>query len=188
MQRMKKYTTSALVLCALLLIGSLMHSSGSMAQAVYASPVSIANTTAGPGIVLDANTATRIPYQSSASATCGGDFCSFSFSPVPAGYRLVVENVAGRMTMLPGTTIPPALLLGDGASKVNVGVPAIMAGDTNTLLATFNAKATAFYDPALQPLLFATGAFGSGAITGEFATLTGFLINCSVTGCPPIQQ
>jgi hypothetical protein len=188
MQITKKQVTTTLVLGGLLVIGSIMHSPGSTAQAVYASPVAIANTTASPGMVLDSNLATRIPYQSTASASCGLDFCSFSFSPIPAGYRLIVENLGGRMSMNFGETIAPGLMLSDGAGKVKMGVTSMISGDANTPLATFNTRFTAFYDPALQPLLFATGNFNIGAATGQFATLSGFLVNCSVVGCPPIQQ
>jgi hypothetical protein len=71
------------------------------AHALVAALVQVTNTTANPAVTLDADKATRIPYESSSQAagfagTCGETIvCQFDgFTVVPAGYRLVVQQIA----------------------------------------------------------------------------------------------
>ena len=68
------------------------------AHALVAALVQVTNTTSNPAVTLDADKATRIPYESASQAagsagTCGDTaVCQFNgFTVVPAGYRLVVR-------------------------------------------------------------------------------------------------
>jgi hypothetical protein len=184
---MKRYAISVLALGAMFLAGSLLESRGSKAKAIYATPVSISNPTTSPGFVYDANAATRIPYEAKGNPACGTNFCSFFFTAPPVGYRLVVQNVSGRLTLT--STTPPVALLQSGDSVIEIGVPTSVGGNINTTMAGFNQNVLAFFDPSNGgPILSVEGDFSPAAVTGQLTMITGYLENCSVTGCQAVQH
>src|SRR5215467_4126394 len=119
MREIRVYAISAATLGGLFLTGSLMHSRDSEAKgATYSTPVMIMNSANQPGSVLDAERATRIPYQSTvlkATAACTPTpsvACGFTFSAPPPGYRLVVQNVSGTFELSLASPVPSGVLLG----------------------------------------------------------------------------
>jgi hypothetical protein len=181
-------------LAGLFVIGSLMRAPQSRASgATYSSPVNVVNTTSDPGSVLDANTATRVPYQAIAyAANCPAtNECTYNFSPVPFGYRLVVEYVGGSL-VLPTASNPtgpvgtlsytPAF---GGNAKWWVTIPGSLgAGNNGQSYGIFGQQVRAYIDPG-TPTLFVF--VGDGSASGNMQ-LTGYLQNCSVSPCPSPQN
>ena len=188
-----------LIVCAglagMFLIGSLMNHSGSQAKATtYSTPVSIMNTASAPGSVLDANVATRIPYTSTRIInTCNGLVnCALPlFTTVPAGYRLVVENVGGILNL---STTSPAISgymedFNFGANiQTFVGLNAPLGGTgfNGESFAGLNQKVLAFFPACESPFVVVYGKFLNGFPQG--ITVSGYLENCAVVGCPAIQR
>src|SRR5258706_8139287 len=69
------------------------------AHAVVATLVQVVNTTANPVPASTVDEPGRVPYVSSVldlGNNCGLGFeCDFNFPPVPAGHRLVIQEVSG---------------------------------------------------------------------------------------------
>jgi hypothetical protein len=161
-------------------------------HAVAAALVQVTNTTANPAVTLDAEKTTRIPYVSSSLGSGPGGTCTppigcefLAFTQVPAGYRLVVERVAGQLA---------------ASSPNHLGQFRILAGDIVGLPVEYftgafdadgaiivNAEVTAYVDAGASPALLIAG---SGVVTDAIDTMTviGHLENCSVTGCPSVQH
>jgi len=175
---------------SLFLAGSLIRSPQSQVTgATYSSPVTVVNTTANPGSVLDANTATRVVYQSTQSAPdcSSGAACIFSFSPVPLGYRLVVQYVGGQIVAPAAANPTPPL----GILSFNPAFGGSAAWFTYLLGSVghqnkpdFAQNVTAYVDPGTPTLEVFTDNPG----TGGNVTLTGYLQNCGVSPCPPQQN
>jgi hypothetical protein len=185
----KKYLSGLAVLAALFVIGSLMQSRESQAVGAFSSPVTVMNTTSGPANTLDAGIASRIPYVSTVSFGCGPGVseCTPLFTAAPSGFRLVIENISGDLRLTPGTTIPP-----NGAlSFISAGGPewgfSAPIGPTNgNLQVRFSQPVTAYADPVDgQPVVRVDANWAN---VPQTITLTGYLINCSLTPCPAIQH
>src|SRR5580704_3952062 len=88
MNKAKTYACWFAALAGLFVIGSLIQSRESQAKGAYSTPVTVMNTTANPGSVLDASRASRVPYQSMVQMNCGnGVFtCEFPFTTAPSGF------------------------------------------------------------------------------------------------------
>jgi hypothetical protein len=158
-------------------------------HALVATLVQVANTTANPVNSVDADRATRIPYQSSSSfgGTATGCYvgpflCPFnSFTPVPAGYRLVIQNVSAQLVVGSGKPVPFGFVNSSGGQIVSfVGTYA----EDN--FAVINQQITSYHNAGDTPYLIITADwYGLSSAT---VTLSGYLENCSVTGCPPVQN
>src|SRR5579871_4387676 len=84
---------------AVLLAGLIVLLAPRRTDAQYASPVRLMNSPAAPGVVSIIDDPGRTPYQSSKAVICSNsstNFCSFNFGTVPAGHRLVIQNVAAE--------------------------------------------------------------------------------------------
>jgi hypothetical protein len=194
MNRTKLYWFA--VLAGLFLIGTFMHSPRSQASgATYSTPVSIANTTSSPGIVLDANLATMTPYQSVAFASpssCGAtNECSYNFAPVPLGYRLVVEYLGGSMVVpSAGNSVGPVGTLsytpafGGNSKWWTMVMGSVGPGNAGTQYAVFANPVKAYIDPGTPTF---SVFVGNGSASGSME-LTGYLQNCSVVPCFPQQN
>ncbi|HKE23140.1 MAG TPA: hypothetical protein VKB88_12315 [Bryobacteraceae bacterium] len=182
------------VLAGLFLIGSVMRSPHSQASgATYSTPVSVMNTTSDPGSVLDANLATRVPYQSIANTSdCPAtNECTYSFSPVPLGYRLVVEYVGGSLVLPtasnptgPVGTLSYTPAFGGNAKWSATVMGSIGPGNNGSSYGVFGQQVRAYIDPG-TPTLFVF--VGNGSASGTMQ-LIGYLQNCSVSPCPAAQN
>ena len=174
------------------LIGSLTYHSGSQARGAYSSPVTMMNTTASPGSVLDADKATRIPYQSNQIVTnCSGlQNCGMpAFTAVPSGYRLVVENVSGFFNLDP--TSPPVAGYLENFHLPNqnfwgLNAPIGGTGFNGESFAGLNQNVTAVFDAGEFPFVVIYAKFLNGF--PQAVNVSGYLVNCSVVGCPPVQH
>jgi hypothetical protein len=159
-------------------------------RAAVSTLVTVMNTSANPSYSLDADMATRIPYQSENVQNCSGNNgCSFSFTPAPAGHRLVVENVNALLTLASGAGALPAVSLINVAHTIYFGASGNI-GETSqgAPVASVNQAVKIYFDPSDgAPLMVVIANFNSG-LTTQYASLTGYLIDCAVAGCPTIQR
>jgi hypothetical protein len=165
------------------------------AHALVAALVQVTNTTANPAVTLDAEHATRIPYESTAigsflGSNCGGGVvgCTFTWAPVPTGYRLVIENISATMVLGSGTPQPLGTLtttdpLGVGTSVIFTGIYIAGIGPNNSVVN----QTVKFYVDGGQSAVAVIEANYKTFIGQNAATITGYLENCAVTGCPPIH-
>jgi hypothetical protein len=177
---------------ALFLAGSIIQSRGSEAKGAYATPVQVMNTSAAPAISADADKMTRIPYQSSYRTTsCTGlTNCFFQFTAAPTGYRLLVEQVSGLFEISNAATAPPTGLI-EGSNFLNVFAFTAANGQifNGTIMSGINIPVKMLFDSSEgSPVAFVYGNYPS--ITGlpSTMTLSGYLENCSITGCPAIRR
>jgi hypothetical protein len=159
------------------------------AHALVATLVQVVNTTANPVPNLDTERNARIPYQSSQSFSAfsaGLQHLQAGFTGVPAGYRLVAQNVSATLTMEAAAAAPVGILQAS-ATSLSLTLPG-SAGSVNGSVRQggFCTQILAYYDAGSTPSMLAIADFPSGAF--QFATLTGYLENCSITGCPAIQR
>lgn len=176
---------------AMFLAGSLIQSRSSRAEGAYSTPVQVMNTSSAPAIGVDAEKLARIPYQSSyRTTTCTGlTNCFFQFTAAPSGYRLVVENISGLFELANGTT--PATGLIEGSTFLNVFGFATTTGPVfnGTLYAAVNQPTRMVFDNSEgDPVAFVYGTYPSIQGLPSTMTLSGYLENCSITGCPTIQR
>jgi len=192
MTNTKRNLFGAGMLGALFLAGSFMASRGSQAKGAYATPVQVMNTPSAPAIGVDAEKLARIPYQSSyRTTTCTGlTNCFFQFTAAPTGYRLVVEQVSGLFEISNTATAPPTGLI-EGSNFLNVFAFTAANGQiyNGTIMSGINIPVKMLFDTSEgSPVAFVYGDYPS--ITGlpSEMTLSGYLENCSITGCPTIQR
>jgi hypothetical protein len=194
--RTKRYLLPSAGVAGLFLIGSLMQYPGSQAKGAYSTPVAVMNTTSAPAINLSADTMTRIPYQSTVLTTCGAgglQNCAFNgFTTVPTGYRLVVTNVSGFFNLQSGST-PLAGYMEDFdfvhgiQTFTGLNAPIGGTGFNGESFAGLNQNVLSFFDAGQTPFVVIYGNFmGTGFNNG--ITVSGYLENCSVVGCPAIQR
>ena len=194
--RTKRFLLPCAGLAGLFLVGSLMQHRGSQARGAYSTPVSVVNTTSAPAINLSADTMTRIPYQSTVISQCTGSQpqnCAFSgFTACPSGYRLVIQNVSGFFNLQSGST-PLAGYMEDFdfahgiQTFTGLNAPIGGTGFNGESFAGLNQNVLSFFDAGQFPFVVIYGAF-QGAGFNNGITLSGYLENCSVVGCPPIQR
>lgn len=176
----------------LFLAGSIMETKGSKANGAYSTPVQVMNTSSAPAVGVDAEKLARIPYQSTyRNATCVGlTNCFFSFTPAPSGYRLVVENISGLFEIANNATAPPTGLI-EGSNFLNTFAFTATNGQifNGTIMAGVNQPTRMLFDSSEgSPVAFVYGLYPSIQGLPSFITLSGYLENCSITGCPTIQR
>jgi len=182
------YGAAAIVAAALVLAAP------RAAHAIAATLVQVVNTTANPVPNLDAERIARIPYESTQTpqGNCPNSnaiqACNFAFTPPPTGYRLVVENVSGWIVLANGTTLPPIAILTDvdnsvGRTTIWSYPGTLVQGSGTAILASFNQPAHAVIDAGDGGPELAVNANWEGG-TVQYMTLTGYLENCAITGCP----
>ncbi len=147
------------------------------AHAVVAALVQVTNTTANPVPALDTERNARVPYQSFQNVSCTAIGCVFQFSPAPANYRLVVENINATFQMSSSAVAPPFLFM-SGYSFTGV-----IGGNA---LGSINQNFVAYFDPSDGGPHATVEASLVPSVNS--AVLTGYLENCAVTGCPAITH
>ena len=192
MTRMKKSILVFAGFGALFLAGSLMESQGSKAKGGYSTPVTVMNTNANSVPNLDTEKLARIPYQSTyRTTTCVNvTNCFFSFTPAPSGYRLVVENISGIFELSNAATAPVTGLI-EGSNFLNTFGFTSTNGQifNGTIMSGVNQSTRMVFDSSEgNPVAFVYGDYPSIQGLPSFITLSGYLENCSITGCPTIQR
>jgi len=181
----KAVTTLGGIFLAALLIAALAPKA---THGLVAALVQVTNTTANPASTWDADHATRIPYQSYeafAPVFAGGQTLPVSFAQVPAGYRLVIQNINADLAVVSDNPVPSACI----GSNFNpfqtfpcvTGVYTGSQGDFGVI----NQQVTRYIGPGDTPVLGVLADFSScSGGPCDSATISGYLENCAVTGCP----
>ncbi len=159
-------------------------------HALVAALVQVTNTTANPAVTQDADKATRIPYQSNYNypATDAGvvGYTVSSFAAVPTGYRLVIQNVSAFVWAESGTPIPSGTI--SSTSNPNAAFPSFSGVYTGDQQDIVNANVVRYIGPGDTPqvnLVVDALRILNGI---NHVTVTGYLENCAVTGCPPVTE
>jgi hypothetical protein len=186
MQTNKNYWLAA---CGTLAVASaIMLFSAHRIEAQYSSPVKVLNTSAGPVLNSRIDDPGRIPYQSNlfnAGGCAGSTICTLSFGPVPANHRLVVQHVSGSFAFSGNGGGPLIDLTSPGLTAIIQFIsPATPGG-----FGAFDVPVQVYYDAGSAPVVEAF-LFGSQLFTGQeaFATLTGYMLDCSAAPCAAIAH
>jgi hypothetical protein len=193
MTQRKKYLCIAFSPAALYLVFSLAAPRRGEAQ--YATPVRVTNSSSAPAIGSSVDDPGRVPYVSQAalgSQSCQLNECVFNFPPIPAGRRLVVQQVSGFIQLGAGTSIAARVAMpltstsGQGEFTVNA-IP-----DQGNNLASFNQPYLAYVDGGQSPVVFVISIntlFSSISLNAsEAVTLKGYLLDCTAAPCSPIAH
>lgn len=192
MNQMKRFLGMSGALTAMFLIGSVMRHPGSEAKGAYSTPVQVMNTSSAPAIGVDAEKQARVPYQSTyRTTTCVNvTNCFFLFAPAPQGFRLVVENISGILELANNATAPATGLI-EGSNFLNTFGFTSTNGQifNGTIMSGVNQPTRMVFDSSEgSPVAFVYGDYPSIQGLPSFITLSGYLENCSITGCPTIQR
>jgi hypothetical protein len=192
MNKTKRFLVMSGGLTAMFLIGSVMRHPGSEAKGAYSTPVQVMNTSSAPAIGVDAEKLARIPYQSTyRTTTCVNvTNCFFAFAAAPQGFRLVVENISGIFELANNATAPVTGLI-EGSNFLNTFGFTSSNGQifNGTIMSGVNQPTRMVFDSSEgNPVAFVYGDYPSIQGLPSFITLSGYLENCSITGCPTIQR
>jgi|SRR5215469_877813 len=150
--------------------------------------VQVGNTKSSPANALDVERAARIPYEST-QIWSGYPQETALFPAAPSGYRLVLQHVNCEFLMNQGATQLPQVMisLNGGSYLVRASFMGQLGGIGSNTYGAVNTDILSYWDSADgQPLVTANGDF-YGSVS-NYVTLSGYLENCSVTGCPTIQR
>jgi len=159
---------------------------------IVATMVQVVNTSANPVPNLDTERVARIPYQSNIIvSTCNGlQNCALSgFTTVPAGYRLVVENVSGFFNLSTASPAVAGYLENFHLPNQNIwglNAPIGGTGFNGESFAGLNQNVTAVFDAGEFPFVVIYANFLNGF--PQSVNVSGHLENCSITGCPAVQH
>jgi hypothetical protein len=142
----------------------------------------------------------RSPYQAQVTGTssvnCSGGFsCSFTFTAVPAGHRLVVQHVTMFIQPIAGS-VPARVGLLSTTLPTFVGpmfFATVQGGPPNYSNSpiVFDQQVTAYYDDGDNPKAFIDGISINLGIpaSNQVATLIGYLVDCgAASSCSPIVR
>jgi hypothetical protein len=147
--------------------------------------VTVGNTSSNPVVILNLETSSRIPYRSNAPLSCDQLGCGpVSLTAPPAGFRLVITGVSATLPPTSGTTRSVAFLnLGGGLGDLFVAGTVTQDGSV-----IINQQVNYILDPTdSAPIINSTNDFAPDGAPGQ-VTLTGYMINCSLVSCPPVQN
>lgn len=174
------------------LIGSLTYHPGSQARGAYASPVTVMNTNSNSVPNLDTEKLARIPYESTAAASncpAPGNVgaCFFNFSGPPSGYRLVVENLSGYFQISPAANADLVGYIENSSFRIKTGftAPRGQIDLGGHIQCAFDHPTRFYVDPGEGAFAVASANWSNGA---SAMVMSGYLENCSVTGCPAVQH
>lgn len=166
-----------------LALGALILAAPRTAHALAATLVQVTNTSANPVINLDVDSAGRNAYASVASCSQGAnEFCYATFSPVPAGMRLVVERVSASASLSSGTYVAQLQLSGSGTLPAGGNgntffpiTPLITLPNSISFAQYWNEQTKMYFEPGNQPSVYAY--FGSGGADFITVNIFGYLVN-----------
>jgi len=161
------------------------------AHALVAALVQVTNTTSNPAITWDADESTRIPYQSRYSfngVPKGPNIMQVGqFATVPAGYRLVLTNISCELYAESGTPLPFAEITTNfSLNNPFPVVTGVFVGPYDGFgYAIINQNIIRYVAAGDTPEAYVYWDAGTIQENGsDTVVLTGYLENCTVTGCP----
>lgn len=161
-------------------------------EAQYSSPVKVMNSSAAPAIASDINQPGRVPYIQTVvqptlcnGAHGGNNPCNFLFDLVPAGHRLVLQQISGHLFISgPPTYIQASLVDHSNDIVASVSAPAQQES-------IFGGPATGYIDAGDQVLIQVNvfAPFGTNMISApQQVTISGYMLDCSAAPCSAIAQ
>jgi len=161
------------------------------ARAVVATLVQVVNTASNPVPNLDTERNGRILYEATlVQPSCPAGYgCVFEFAVVPSGYRLHAENFNANVYSAQGATAPPAAILLDNTTTHQFFLSGVLGpalGQSSWLGSGLNQRITAYFNAGVQPMVQLYADWATGL--PQAVTLTGYLEDCAVTGCPAVQN
>jgi hypothetical protein len=186
----KALTTLGGIFLAAFLIAALAPKA---THAIVAALVQVVNTTANPVVNLSADTSTRVPYQSTQTfswtqtSVYGSQL--ITFAQVPAGYRLVTENVSAYLYINSGNPTPNGNICTQFNQTTCFPFFSGIYTGSDGFSGIINQQVTRYVGPGDTPLLAIEAAY---SVTNpgfpNTVTLTGHLESCVVVGCPAIVE
>jgi len=149
--------------------------------------VQVGNSRSNPANALDVERVARIPYES--TQTCEGyPQEQATFPGPPSGYRLVLQHLTANFLMNSGATQLPEVVVfpNDGSYTARATFIGKVGGIGSQTFGGVNEDFLSYWDPGSQMLVISNGDFYNGAV--NFVTLSGYLENCAITGCPPVVR
>jgi hypothetical protein len=145
--------------------------------------VNVTNPATAPVLFLNVNDPGRIPYQT--FVTASGN--NVAFPAIPAGHRLVIQNASIQAAIAGSNTSTSALAELTIAGIVSRVGDFVMTAQLypDVALATVNQPFTAYFDAGQQPVVGVI-LFGSGTAGSVIATLTGYMLDCTIAPCAAI--
>jgi hypothetical protein len=160
-------------------------------RAAAAALVTVDNTKTNPAITVDADKSTRIPYQSTqaipSTDIVGSGVRGIIFSQlaaVQAGHRLVIQNISFQVSAASNNPIPWAFVCSAFNSETCFpSFTGVFAGGPNQA-GVGNANVIRYIGPGDAPEV--TVVFDPLPQSGilDIVTVSGYLEDCAVTGCP----
>jgi hypothetical protein len=185
----KKVFSGLAAAAGLIAIGAMAPRS---AKAIASALVTVVNTSSQPVPGSDVERLARIPYESTADgANCPAPgnvgACFYTFAAVPAGYRLVVENLSGYFQISPAATAPVEGYIENSAFRVknSFAAPLGQVDLGGHIQAAFNNPTRFYVDPNEGVFAVASANWSNG---NSEMVMSGYLENCSITGCPAVQH
>ena len=124
----------------------------------------------------------RIPFESSRSIKAGQSV--FVFATVPAGHRLVVQHVSAHVnfqSVLSSSSLLDIFLsAGPGGSSF---IPLFLSNSVQ-----FDQPVQLYADAGDLPELSVSVDAGQNRVANGFATLTGYLLDCTAAPCAKIAR
>jgi hypothetical protein len=171
------------------------------ARVSAADTVRVTNPATEPVLTSRVDEPARVPYQAQlvgATVTCdGGGFgtisCSGSISGAPAGKRLVVQQVSGKLIANSSSPTNAQIVLEtQSPAAVYFAVPSIssvafvFAGVFHGYASVFQSQQTVYIDGG-SPVLITITLLGSTSVLNDSITVTGYVVDCTATApCMPI--
>ena len=188
----KRFVAASAGLAGMFLIGSLTYHPGSQAKGAYSTPVTVMNTNSSSVPNLDTEKLARIPFESTATASncpAPGNVgaCFFFFSGPPSGYRVVVENLSGYFQISPAATADLVGYVENNAFRIKAGftAPRAQIDLGGHIQAAFDNPTRFYVDSGEGVFAVASANWSNGASS---MVMSGYMENCSITGCPAIQH
>jgi hypothetical protein len=159
---------------------------------LVAALVQVANTTANPAITSNMDDPGRIAYQAqiigTTTANCFPGGCAFTFAPVPAGHRLVIQHVS--MFILANANSVPARVLVQAGIGVTAAAEFLVTNqDTRSSLheIQFDQSVLLYVDAGVSPFVTIGASIDTTDVdNGQIATLFGYMLDCNAAPCSPI--
>jgi len=171
--------------------------SGTVNAVIQGTPeVTVGNPIGAPALTSSVDDPGRVPYQSTQARITPTNFCAdtdktvcfMQFPAVPAGHRLVVQNISGSMTLSAAAksirfTVGFSVPATGPRATVSFLPPSAVDGQS-----MFTQPVLLFFDAGQIPVasIFVNGA--SFDDTQHSVTLTGYMLDCTVNLCAPIAN
>jgi hypothetical protein len=158
-------------------------------------PVIVQNPASNPAPVAVTNDPGRSAYQSTRSVVVPFNFCGdtdthvcfLQFPAVPAGHRLVVQNISGEFVFNAAPKSIKVTLTHGGAGFTN-GIAAFLAPSAIDGSSLFSQPTLLYISEGEIPVV---SIFVNGATidqTTQTVTLSGYMLDCSAISCAPVAQ